>query len=389
MVRYILGYVKISVKSPFKERFINILSRRAINFWDVEETGPNELVLKMRARDYKKIRPLAKASMSRVHIIKKSGLYFLWRSYAKRQGLIIGFVMCLFVLWYSTSFVWSVELYNPTLISDETIYAMLDEMGVKKGARSSKINKDFIRNEMLMRSDELSWVGINIVGTKALVEVRQRTKAPEIIADDVPCNIVARRDGFIKKLEVLNGVAKVYAKTSVKKGDLLVSGVYESEGQKTRYVHSMASVLAQTSYVYKDEISLIEEIKVYTGREKTLISLDIFGKMINFFVKNAIDFEKYDKITKEEKISFASGAPLPVKIIKSTYIEYISEMSALPEMLAERRAIDSANARMKTENAQAVITDINFLCEVFGDVMYASVTFTCDEDIAQKEIIFY
>jgi len=389
MVRYILGYVKISVKSPFKERFINILSRRGINFWDVDEVGANELILKMRTKDYKKIRPIAKAAMARIHIRKKSGLYFLWRSYAKRQGLIVGLALCLIILWYSTSFVWSIELYNPTSIPDQTIYSMLEEMGVKKGARSSKINKDYIRNEMLIMSDELSWVGINIVGTKALVEVRQRTKAPDIIADDVPCNIVARRDGFIKRLEVLNGVARVYVKTAVKKGDLLVSGVYEGEGQKTRYVHSMANILAQTSYVYEDEISLIEEIKVYTGREKTLISLDIFGKVINFFSKSAIDFEKYDKITKEEEVSLAQGAKLPVKIIKNTYIEYISKMSALPEMLAERRAIDSANAEMERENAQAAIIDISFSCEVRGDVMYASVTFTCEEDIAQKEIIFY
>lgn len=56
---------------------------------------------------------------------------------------------------------------------------------------------------MLLEIPELSWVAVNVSGCRANVEVRERRTAPKPLDRKIPCNLVARRDGLVLRVQAL------------------------------------------------------------------------------------------------------------------------------------------------------------------------------------------
>ena len=80
------------------------------------------------------------------------------------------------------------------------------------------------------------------------MQVVERHRPPEAADRSAVTNIVARRSGLITKVEALEGQAMVLPGTTVTEGQLLISGVSETEHIGARFVHSMGAVWARTWY---------------------------------------------------------------------------------------------------------------------------------------------
>ena len=74
---YIKGYVIILVEGRYIEKFINICARRKILLWDLKRRGQLETEMKTGIKGFKRIRPAARRSGSKVRILKKHGFPFL------------------------------------------------------------------------------------------------------------------------------------------------------------------------------------------------------------------------------------------------------------------------------------------------------------------------
>ena len=79
----------------------------------------------------------------------------------------------------------------------------------------------------------------DVRGCVAMVQVVERHRPPEAADRSAVTNIVARRAGLITKVEALEGQAMVLPGTTVTEGQLLISGVSETEHIGARFVHSM------------------------------------------------------------------------------------------------------------------------------------------------------
>ena len=175
-----------------------------------------------------------------------------------------------------------------------------------------------------MRRDDIAYMTINIKGTRARVQVRERREAlPH--EDDRPCDIVSDRAGVIKSIKVFEGEQLAYAGDTVDAGDILVSGRMVSSQGEVRYVRSMADVALRT---WRDVTAALPgEIygREYTGRRRVRLSVEVGGHVLGGCCIEKIPFAWYDKT--KEYISADSGATvwLPVRIIKETYAEYVPE----------------------------------------------------------------
>lgn len=383
------GYVIILVEGYFLERFINICTRRQIYLWGINKINNATMELRISIKGFKALRPIVRKTRCRVKILDKRGLPFVLYRHRRRKTFALGIALFLGLLWYMTSFIWVIEITGNEKIPKDEILGCLDESGLKVGTLKMRLNLSAIENEMLLRNDQLSWIGIDVKGTKAMVEVKERRKPPKIVEKHIPCNIVGGKDAVIKSMVVKSGRPVVKEGDTVKKGQLLVSGVIDSKVAGIRYVHAVASIKARTWYEKSKEVSLIRDKKVKTGNSVTNHSLKIFDFRINFFINSSIPYANYDKITDRKALTIGREYVLPIVFESNQYEEVLVEK----EKLELDWAISEAAEQLREELQKELKEDTEILDEkiehIFIDEnnLLLKLTVECIEEIGLQEPI--
>ncbi len=288
---FLRGYVEIIVKSRFIERFINICTKRNIYLWDIKHKNASEADMKMSIRAFRKIRPVAKKTHSHVHIKSKHGLPVFLHRYKKRYFFLYGTLVAACFVFVMSQFVWSIEIVGNETVSSEKILAVLEEIGFKKGSYKHGFDARDLKNNALVRLDELSWIWVDIKGSRAIVSVNEKRAAPEMLNSDEACDIVASKPGVIKSIVAKQGQTAAKIGQTVMEGELLISGVVTSERIAPRYLHADGEVYARTWYEASDTYPLHEEIRTPTGNSANKNTLRLFGMDINFFINPASPYE--------------------------------------------------------------------------------------------------
>ena len=336
IINFIRGNVRIRVKCKYPERFLNICAESGVEFWDMEREG-DELVFTTHYADYRFLRQREYFGNYKIVSIKKSGTsFFFWRM-RKRYALLIGMVLCLGLSGLSSLFVWEITVSGNKDVSTAEILNNLEEIGVGIGCNRLTINQDYISNEMLLRVPELCWITVNTHGSRAEVKVREEIPSPEMINEDEPTLVFAKKAGIIEKMVVLQGAKNVGVGETVNAGDILVMGEMGSISNGTRYVHAMGDIYARTWYTMSTQLMNEAGTKEYTGKEKNKYALKLGENRLNLYFSD-IDWERYDKEISEQKLTLF-GIVLPVSVVSETYTEYELEkveMSNVEETLKAR-----------------------------------------------------
>ena len=102
------------------------------------------------------------------------------------------------------------------------------------GAKLSTLDLENAEIMVMRENEKLSWAKVNKKGTVLVIEVREKTDAPEMYDNSKPTNLVASEDGVILSIDVLYGNEEVKPGSAVVKGDLLVSGIItHADGTQT------------------------------------------------------------------------------------------------------------------------------------------------------------
>ncbi|HHV98505.1 MAG TPA: sporulation protein YqfD [Clostridiaceae bacterium] len=387
---YIRGYVIIIVKGYFLEKFINICTRRQILLWDIKVRGSGVMTLKISIKGFKMLRPIAKKTNCSVRILRKKGLPFVFSRYRRRKAFVAGAVLFVFLLYVLTSFIWSVEITGNENIETAVIEQKLAENGVKAGKLKYNIDTDRVANSMMLAIDQLRWISITIKGTKAKIQVAERVLPPELVPMDQPCNIVARRDGVISSIVVKEGYAAVKPGDTVIKGQMLVSGSIPIKGEeeRKRLVHAIATVEARTWYEESCEVKTKITEKKRTGNVLEHKSIELFTKRIKLFPKK-IEFDEYDKIETEKRISLGGDLVLPFAIVTERFYESTEVEKELSLEEAKQLAADTAykKALEKIPDGAKIVKPIANFKEDENGNLTAHVIIECLEEIGIEEKI--
>ena len=214
--------MKIREEGLFIERFINMCISKRILLWNTKREKTTILHANISMREYKKLREITRKTKSRVKIQGKRGIPFLLHKYRKRRAFFILLFVILIILGISSNFVWNVEVVGNIDISEEELISALEEQGLRIGVRQSNLDKNQIINNIRLNRDDIAWIGINIRGTNAIVQIRETVPAPEIIREDEYTDIISDREGIITRINVRNGTANVEIGDIVREGDVLV-----------------------------------------------------------------------------------------------------------------------------------------------------------------------
>jgi similar to stage IV sporulation protein len=276
---------------------------------------------------------------------ERLGFLALAGRYKKRTGLVVGFFLAVALLILSSLFVWDIDIEGTDRIPEQAVLEALENRGVRLGTFIPSVDTEISEAYLVLDVDGLSFVSINLRGTVVQVEIREREKNTEIVDTQSPSNLIAAADGQIEALRVTGGLITVKLGETVRKGDLLVSGIIDSAALGYRLVRARGEVLARTTLTYQVEIPYETTEKVYTGRFFTQKSIKIFSKTIKLFRKDSICTSSCDKIESERRIYLFGLIKLPIFITETEYAEYeivqktLSQKEALAEAYRQLRAL--------------------------------------------------
>lgn len=209
LINYILGYVNIEIEGFHIERFINICISKRIFLWNINRKKSSVMSVNIGIQDFKNIKEIVKKSGCKVKINEKQGLPFIFNRYKKRKIFLIILLIILAAAYILSNFIWNIDIEGLSKINENEIYKSLEDSGLKIGILKKNINTKEIVNNVRLEREDIAWIGIEIKGTNAKVEVVEATEKPEIIKEDEYCNIIANKKGIITKINALNGTPQV------------------------------------------------------------------------------------------------------------------------------------------------------------------------------------
>lgn len=276
LIRYIKGYLRISIIGYSPERFLNLCSHHHIYIWGLKPSG-DCYEMYMSVAGFRKLKPIIKKTKTKVVILKRYGLPFFLHKYRKRKVFFAGAAGSVFAIYLMSCIIWNIHIEGNFTRTDETILEYLETQGVKHGMRKSKLDCAQIVRDIRKEFPDIIWVSASIEGTRLLIQVKENTdtmKEQEVNKGDPGTDLIASQDGKVVKIVTRNGMPKVKEGDQVKKGDVLVSGRVEilndaKEVTEYQYQSADADVYIQSSFPYENHISHIYEKKDYTDRKRT------------------------------------------------------------------------------------------------------------------------
>lgn len=331
IIRYIFGYINFRAFGGFDHRFLNLCTRDGIPLWNIKNVKGN-ISASTTIDGYLHIRNAAKKSGMRVMAIEKKGLIFFLKQYKIRVGIFAGALIFALILTALSQFVWSITLYGNIDIEDDVILSAFEKNGVYVGMPIKRLEDNDIAQSVVNELENLSWAAVNRKGTSVVIEVREKTEAPEIYDDKTPTNLIAGEDGVIISTDVLYGQEEVKIGSAVTKGDLLISGIITHKDGTETTVHADGYVKA---LVKREKSFDINNSFCYKQiDEKTRYSIFFFGLKISLGVR------VYENFYTEHK-SFIEGEKilLPLGIITEYGAEFSTEKAEISTETAEKLSL--------------------------------------------------
>jgi similar to stage IV sporulation protein len=379
---YIRGYVVIRVEGTNLERFLNLSIASGVYIWDIKRIDFTAFQAKVSLKGYRLLRSVRTKTGCRVSVQQKKGCPFLLHRIKRRKALTAGGILALAVMYLLTSFVWVVEVNGNKSIAVERIVNELEILGLKPGVFKYKLDPGDIETKFLIRMDQVAWIAVNIIGTKAIVEIVERVEPPQLVDKETPCNIVAKRDGIIDNIYIFQGQPKVKEGDTVKAGQLLISSVVEKPGMPTRMVHAMGRVEARTWYSTQELVSLATDIRERTGQSYRKLRLKI-GDMNIGLIPGDIGFAEYDKTEQVKRLQLWRNIILPVELIIENYheVNVVRQEISIDEAV---QAIEQRLAEEVPEDARVVDRSVKYY-EQDGGKIKVEVVLETIEDIGIEE----
>lgn len=384
IIRYYKGSVRFYLRSGCFEDLLNAVKKTNLRIWDIQKKngvfyGTTEV------KRYKELARLARSVGVLLQVKKRNGFPFLVHRYQKRIGLLIGAAFFLCFLLVMQNFIWEIEVSGNQTLTTEQILITAKEIGLHRGTGLFGTDLKTMQKTLEYRLPGVAWLTLNRTGSKVVIELHESEQKPDIADEEYPCNLVAKKDGVIKYMEVYEGEKMVKINDVVCKGDILVSGVTEDKFQQTRLLHADGEIIAETYTKETFSQPLEIEEKIYTGKNESRKYLDLFGFQIPLFFAFPLDGDFEKTQISEPLILFGKELPIGLEtlelkefqVLKKTYT--LAEAEALlNQKIAEYEECTLKNAKIISKETEKEESNGAFVIKV---------SYICEENIAQKEEI--
>lgn len=351
------GYFRVFVPKENMAKWANSLYRYAIPHQvkaaQTEEGLQYEILLS--ASNYHRVISCFPDLKEGVTLSPLSGIPSIKRFISGRIGLPIGLLFGLALFFFLSSFVWEIRVVDSQDFNEELILQKLSELGLSEGAFIPTLDTDSVASAYLAQSDQMSWMNIYRKGTVLYVSCRAytSTQPPPSVSIPKAVNLVAKRDAVIEELILEGGRPMVSKGMVVKKGDLLVSGVYENS---IGYFFAEAKGEVKGKVTESIEIFVPYENAVTVKEKSRLAGLTVclFGKNLRLF-SSALE-NAPDVIPDKRRVYLFDTVRLPISLTFYHRLIYSHQTVSLSETEAMRLAFERlrADVHLRLENSELV-----------------------------------
>lgn len=310
-----MSFYDIKISGKDVPRFIYNLHKMHINILNIEK-NEKEAIIKVSSEDYKKIKEIK--TIYQVKIVKAYGFAKIKLFIKKYLLFLIMLLLGLLLFLGLTNIIFDVEVIHDNKELRELVLNELKNEGISKyHFVVSYKQKEKIKENILNKyHDKIDWIEIERQGTKYEIKVEERKQVGNE-SDTNPCNIVAKKNGVIKKIVSSSGEIIAKKDQYVKKGDILISGTIHNKEEIVANIKASGTIYAETWYTVTVELPYHYHEEKLTTNKQTILQFNWFSKTINFF-----RFDKYKNsnlITKYKiKNSFL---PITLSLIEENEIE--------------------------------------------------------------------
>ncbi|MBR5427329.1 MAG: sporulation protein YqfD [Clostridia bacterium] len=325
MLRLVFGSVRFEAKHGFTDRFINLCWSMKIPLWDVKRL-PDGMIATTGRRSYRRLRKAAEKSGVSLHAAEKSGLPFLLRQNRMRAGILLGFALGVIFNLYVFSAVWQVNVIGCETLSKAQVLTAAAEEGLYRGAPRRSVDPSAIRRALVGRFPQINWCAVNVRGARAEIQLREVKEGANVFDESGVYDIVAAKDGQIDMIDAYRGKVLVRNLDTVTKGQLLISGYYETRNGTMYSTHAAGTCAAFTTeyirasaspekYRRLSRFTRLSSLYLFgarvppfhvSGREKTTLGeRDLSGEEymlpIGFVTESAFDAVRAETLTPNEE----------------------------------------------------------------------------------------
>lgn len=314
--------------------------------------------------DIKKSKIIEKVLLGNVKFQKSEllGFYGFVLNNRKRFGIFFAILLTVFMFAVTKDKVWDIRIEGSQNGNEDKIISDLNECGFKVGTSWSKIDMSHIEVDFLSKSEDVSWININRRGTVAYVTVIDKSAYTEPDDNIGYSNVVSKYDGVIEEITVKRGIAMVKAGDTVKKGDLLISGVIPEE-LGGGFCYAEGIIRGRISDSIEVSVPNFKEEKISGKKKLSLMSVKILGFSVNIFKSYRNSDGKCDIIEEKRTFSFL-GKDIPLVVNKKYTVGYTLERTELTEdemtKIALSEMINAINVKLKDSNLIRISTNGKF-----------------------------
>lgn len=402
MTHLLYGYVVVELSGANVNALINEAQSAGILVWDIYWQKNGHAVCSLYARDVFRFRKVARTAGIRFRIIQKRGVPFFLFRVERRKFFALGLCLFIVILLLASNVVWHIDVEGNETIPEKEILHHAKNAGVYVGQFQFRLeDNDAIQRQLTLQlKRDVSWIGFHLEGTRAVITVVEKRKVDEKEQKDLsgPYDLVARRSGTIADLSgVETGRIVVDYNDTVKKGDLLVSGIYRDFNQDEEdetapppeVVGARGVVIGETWYETTVSVPLVHMRKMYTG-ERDISHYPFIGHWsLSIPLLNRPPFTEYETIL-QAKTVYLWKWRLPFGLVEEERLEMNRMKVKRTEEEAERLALERAQQDVLGRlGAHGEIKSYKILQKrVKGGKVLLKILFTVRENIAEPKPIF-
>ncbi len=391
LVNALRGSVRLEVEGAFPERFLNLCAQRGVLFWNVEWLEATRLRLTVTRRGSRQAAALGERVLCTVTPAGRSGMPYFLARFRKRYAFWVGMGLSMAAVCVLSSFVLTIEVKGNTKVSTAQILTELRRQGLSIGTYGPGLDERAVGNKVLLQLPQLSWLSINLYGTRAEVLVREAVEAPELVDAGQYGSVVARASGIITRVEALTGEAVVEVGDTVLEGETLISGTVHLEGPAYSetpeigqiQVRASGRVYARTWRTLSAQLPLEAQVKRYTGEEHTCWSVTVLGRRTDFFGKGGISFDRYDKIDRTWTLTLPGGREMPLAVNRETCRAYELEKLAVEPDAAQAMLKERLLEVLEEAVGEGEIVSTDYAVETADGVLTVTLQAECQEEIGR------
>lgn len=367
------AFITIQVRTKKPEQFLNLIYSEKINLSKVQRLDINLLQIEVELRDYKKVKNISDKTKAKIKITGRKGVGFIFIKLINRISILIGGIVFIFLTYYLSTFIWGIDITTQRNIPPYNIRTELKELGVVPGINKKNINVYDLEKKLAEKNNDVMWVRVRIYGSHLKVNIVERQEPPQIQKENNPCDVIAKKDGYVTRVYTRAGTAQVKAGDVVKKGQVLIKGQQGNE-ENAYDVHADGDVIADTFNESVVDISLNKHVRKRTGKKIENYYIDI-GNRKFYLKKSENKFKKYDKIV--------SGS---LFIKKEEYYEIEDKIQKLDTQKIINTTVEDMYKKICSNFDKNVkVKNKSVDTNIKGDMCTIRLLVTTEENISQKQ----